>query len=255
MVEVHANDERPAMNQQDLNRDQMTPDQARATLDSAPRLDDTGHDRRIHGWATAAFGALVGGYVGLYQALPEGNSARNVITAFYVLLLFGLAASIEGHRLCRPGMHGDAGRDRDDGPELPREPHRRSRGGVPPLVCRGRHRHRWTHVGGRLDHRQPQVLTTMTTENLTGHARHRLDEVIHAPIRFSIVATLAGVDEAEFSAVRDAIEISDSYVKVKKGYVGKRPRTWLSLTTKGRGALTVHLAALREIAGSTHSHQ
>ena len=92
MVEVHANDERPAMNQQDLNRDQMTPDQARATLDSAPRLDDTGHDRRIHGWATAAFGALVGGYVGLYQALPEGNSARNVIPAFYVVLRFGLAA-------------------------------------------------------------------------------------------------------------------------------------------------------------------
>lgn len=95
-----------------------------------------------------------------------------------------------------------------------------------------------------------------------GHARHRLDEVIHAPIRLSIVATLAGVDEAEFSAVRDAVEISDSalskqvstletvgYVKVRKGYVGKRPRTWLSLTTKGRGALTVHLAALREIAG------
>lgn len=102
----------------------------------------------------------------------------------------------------------------------------------------------------------------MTTDNLTGHARHRLDEVIHAPIRFSIVATLAGVDEAEFSAVRDAIEVSDSalskqvstleaagYVKVKKGYVGKRPRTWLSLTTRGRAAFTAHLAALREIAG------
>lgn len=104
----------------------------------------------------------------------------------------------------------------------------------------------------------------MTTSNAApGHARHRLDEVIHAPIRFSIVATLAGVDEADFAAVRDAVEVSDSalskqvstlesagYVKVKKGYVGKRPRTWLSLTPKGRGALTVHLAALREIAGT-----
>lgn len=95
-----------------------------------------------------------------------------------------------------------------------------------------------------------------------GHARHRLDEVIHAPVRFSIVAALAGVDSAEFATVRDAIELSDStlskqaatlekagYVRIKKGYVGKRPRTWLSLTRDGRKAYEAHLAALRAIAG------
>ena len=95
-----------------------------------------------------------------------------------------------------------------------------------------------------------------------GHARHRLDEVMHAPVRFSIVATLAGVDEAEFAMVRDDVEVSDSvlskqvstleqvgYVRVRKGYVGKRPRTWLSLTRQGRTAWAAHLDALREIAG------
>ena len=94
------------------------------------------------------------------------------------------------------------------------------------------------------------------------HARFRLDEVIHAPVRFSIVAALARVDQAEFSAVRDAVQVSDSvlskqvalleqagYVIVKKGYVGKRPRTWLSLTRVGRAAFESHLAALRAIAG------
>ncbi|WP_040157067.1 winged helix-turn-helix domain-containing protein [Mobilicoccus massiliensis] len=94
------------------------------------------------------------------------------------------------------------------------------------------------------------------------HARHRLDDVIHAPVRFSIVAALAKVDNAEFAAVRDAIEVSDSvlskqsqaleqagYVAIKKGYVGKRPRTWLKLTPAGRRAFDAHLAALREIAG------
>lgn len=93
------------------------------------------------------------------------------------------------------------------------------------------------------------------------HARHELDDVIHAPVRFSIVAALADVDEAEFAAVRDAVEVSDSvlskqsarledagYVKVRKGYVGKRPRTWLSLTRNGRAAYTRHLGALRAIA-------
>ncbi|EYT62323.1 ArsR family transcriptional regulator [Dietzia sp. UCD-THP] len=95
-----------------------------------------------------------------------------------------------------------------------------------------------------------------------GHARHRLDEVIHAPVRFSIVAALAGVDDAEFATIRDAVEVSDStlskqvavlekagYLKVRKGYVGKRPRTWLALSREGRRAYGSHLEALRAIAG------
>lgn len=100
------------------------------------------------------------------------------------------------------------------------------------------------------------------TLSSTGGARLRLDENIHAPVRFAIVAALASVDEAEFAAVRDAVEVSDSvlskaasalesvgYVRIKKGYVGKRPRTWLALTRAGRAAYAAHLAALREIAG------
>jgi DNA-binding MarR family transcriptional regulator len=93
-------------------------------------------------------------------------------------------------------------------------------------------------------------------------ARARLDDVIHSPVRLSVVAALAATDEAEFAAVRDAVQISDSalskavtvleeagYVQARKGYVGKRPRTWLRLTPAGRDALRAHLAALRSIAG------
>lgn len=93
------------------------------------------------------------------------------------------------------------------------------------------------------------------------HPRHGLDEVIHAPVRFSIVATLSALDKAEFSFVRDTVEISDSalskqvtvlesagYLNVKKGYVGKRPRTWLALSAAGRRAYATHLAALQEIS-------
>ncbi len=94
------------------------------------------------------------------------------------------------------------------------------------------------------------------------HARFRLDDLIHSPIRFSIVAALAKVDSAEFAAVRDTVQVSDSvlskqvalleqagYVEVKKGYVGKRPRTWLKLSPTGEQAFQTHLAALRAIAG------
>ncbi|WP_433178314.1 winged helix-turn-helix domain-containing protein [Actinoallomurus sp. CA-150999] len=94
------------------------------------------------------------------------------------------------------------------------------------------------------------------------HPRHGLDEVIHSPVRFSIVATLAASEKAEFGYVRDTVEVSDSvlskqvavlekadYVKVTKGYVGKRPRTWLALTSDGRAAFAAHCQALRAIAG------
>jgi len=94
------------------------------------------------------------------------------------------------------------------------------------------------------------------------HPRHRLDPVIHFPLRLSIMACLAPVVEAEFSFVRDAVELTAAtlskqmtileeagYVAVRKGYVGKRPRTWLALTKQGREALTEYLDVLRSIAG------
>lgn len=100
------------------------------------------------------------------------------------------------------------------------------------------------------------------------HPRHQLDDLIHAPVRFSIMATLASADKCEFSFVRDAVEISDSalskqstaleqagYISIMKGYVGKRPRTWFAITRKGRAAFDAHLSALREIAAGTVAPQ
>lgn len=93
------------------------------------------------------------------------------------------------------------------------------------------------------------------------HPRHRLDDVIHSPVRLSVVAALAGVEKADFKSLRDTIEVSDSalskqltvledagYVEISKDRVGRRPRTWVTLTPAGRAALTGHLQALRAIA-------
>ena len=97
------------------------------------------------------------------------------------------------------------------------------------------------------------------------HPRHRLDEVIHSPLRLSIVSALSAVEKAEFRAVRDAVEISDSllskqvalleqagYVDVHKARVERRPRTWLALTDVGREALAGHLSALADITQGPH---
>lgn len=95
------------------------------------------------------------------------------------------------------------------------------------------------------------------------HPRHELDELLGHPVRFSVMALLAAASKVEFGFVRDQIEVSDSilskqmsaleevgYVRVDKGHVGRRPRTWLSLTKGGQRAFDRHLAALREIAGA-----
>jgi DNA-binding MarR family transcriptional regulator len=107
----------------------------------------------------------------------------------------------------------------------------------------------------------------MTSTEQT-HPRHHVDEHLTAPIRLSIIAALSRADEIEFRVLRDRIEISDSalskqisqletaeYITVRKGYVGKRPRTWLSITPEGRVALTHHLAALNAIIGDAVNTQ
>ena len=81
-------------------------------------------------------------------------------------------------------------------------------------------------------------------------------------MRLSLLALLNQLEDAEFSTVRDALNVSDSvlskqvtqletagYVAVTKGYVGKRPRTWLRSTALGAAALNRHLAALRAVIG------
>ena len=88
-----------------------------------------------------------------------------------------------------------------------------------------------------------------------------LDQLLLDPTRLAIVSLLAAAEWAEFGFVRDSVRLSDSalskqvttlskgdLVEVRKGYVGKRPRTWLNLTDNGRGKLAEHIAALQAIA-------
>jgi DNA-binding MarR family transcriptional regulator len=88
----------------------------------------------------------------------------------------------------------------------------------------------------------------------------QLDPLIHQPARLSIMAALAAAKEVEFGTVRDTIGISDSllsryvtvledagYVKVRKGFVAKRPRTWLAITARGRKAFEGHVDLLQKI--------
>jgi DNA-binding MarR family transcriptional regulator len=88
----------------------------------------------------------------------------------------------------------------------------------------------------------------------------RFDELIHAPTRLAIVSLLAAAQWADFKYIRDELGLSDSalskqlsaleaagYVEIRKGFVGKRPRTSASLSRAGRQAFEQHVAALQQI--------
>lgn len=88
----------------------------------------------------------------------------------------------------------------------------------------------------------------------------RLDRVIHEAARLAIVSVLAPRRDVAFTELRDLLDMSDGnlsvhlgkleeagYVSVVKSFVARRPRTGVSLTRKGRAALSRHLDALESI--------
>ena len=95
------------------------------------------------------------------------------------------------------------------------------------------------------------------------HPRFDLDTTLVHPVRFSLVAALAAVEKLSFKELRDELEVSDSvlskqtaeleqagFLTATKGFVGKRPRTTLSLTSEGLKRWREHLSALQRIAGT-----
>jgi len=89
----------------------------------------------------------------------------------------------------------------------------------------------------------------------------RFDPVIHAIGRLQICAILSGVDQAEFSLLRERLGVSDSvlskhlklleeagYVALTKAAQEGRQRTWGSLTKQGKTAFRAHVAELNRIA-------
>lgn len=85
------------------------------------------------------------------------------------------------------------------------------------------------------------------------------NELLHSPVRLSIVSLLAPAVHVEFSFLREATELSDSALSKQltslqdAGYIEIRRtgrRATARLTSSGRDALTAHAQALRVLLGS-----
>ncbi|WP_067534429.1 transcriptional regulator [Nocardia crassostreae] len=84
-----------------------------------------------------------------------------------------------------------------------------------------------------------------------------LSELLGSLPRLKLVAFLEGCREAEFGTITRLCDLNKStlskamtvledggYLTIRKGYAGRRPKTWLALTDSGRVAYHEHLSAL-----------
>lgn len=89
-----------------------------------------------------------------------------------------------------------------------------------------------------------------------------LNSVIHGKLRLALLSLLAGVEEAEFTWLRNKTGSTDGnlgaqllkleeagYVQLKKKFVQRKPRTIYRITEDGRRALAEYVRALRELLG------
>jgi DNA-binding HxlR family transcriptional regulator len=89
-----------------------------------------------------------------------------------------------------------------------------------------------------------------------------LNPVVHGRLRLAILSLLSGVDEAEFTWLREKTEATDGnlgaqllkleeagYVAVKKKFVLRKPQSIYRITEVGRKALAEYVRALKVLLG------
>ena len=90
-----------------------------------------------------------------------------------------------------------------------------------------------------------------------------IDTIIHQPARLKIMASLMTLEPGEqvdFVYLREILKLTDGnlgahllkleqarYIKVEKTFVARKPRSYISMTTKGRSAFENHVTALEKI--------
>jgi DNA-binding MarR family transcriptional regulator len=95
--------------------------------------------------------------------------------------------------------------------------------------------------------------------DVAAHPTNGLDDTVHQRHRLGIL-TITAEARADFGYLRDALGLTAGnlsrhltvleeagLIQVEKGYEGRRPRTWVGITSAGRAALAAEVAALAEL--------
>ena len=84
------------------------------------------------------------------------------------------------------------------------------------------------------------------------------DPLLHQGIRSKLISLLITNDELPFKALKEMLEVTDGnlsshlrkleeagYIIIEKTFEGKRPKTTIMITEKGRKAFKVYIEALK----------
>lgn len=95
---------------------------------------------------------------------------------------------------------------------------------------------------------------------MTDHPVTGLDDVVHQRVRLGILAIAHQAHRVEFGFLRSTLDLTAGnlgqhltvlekagLVQVEKGYEGKRPRTWVTLSPAGQTALRTEITHLKEL--------
>jgi DNA-binding MarR family transcriptional regulator len=100
------------------------------------------------------------------------------------------------------------------------------------------------------------------TDAALAHPTAGLSETVHQRHRLGILTITSRARQADFGYLRESLGLTSGnlstpltvledagLVRVEKGYEGRRPRTWVSITREGRVALAAEMAALAQLIG------
>ncbi|OLF06509.1 MarR family transcriptional regulator [Actinophytocola xinjiangensis] len=95
---------------------------------------------------------------------------------------------------------------------------------------------------------------------MSEHPTNGLNDVVHQRHRLGILTIAAESKRVEFGYLKEALDLTGGNLSrhltvlvdaglldMEKGYDGRRPRTWVSITRAGRTALADEIAALRAL--------
>ena len=93
-----------------------------------------------------------------------------------------------------------------------------------------------------------------------------LDPLLHSQLRLAVMSLLMTVESAEFTFLKEetgstagnlSVQLSKleeaNYIKIVKGYVGKKPNTTCSVTEIGRNAFQDYIDTLQTYLPSTNN--
>jgi DNA-binding MarR family transcriptional regulator len=95
---------------------------------------------------------------------------------------------------------------------------------------------------------------------MTDHPANGLHDVVHQRVRLGIMAIALQARQVEFGFLRTTLRLTAGnlgqhltvlekaeLIQIEKGYEGKRPRTWVTLTAAGQAALRDEIAHLKQL--------